>query len=106
MPLDIPNHIALIALGVLVAGNFKLLESPLRQVDVVALEQAARSDVTKAETGGESVDFGGPADVGVLWVVPRRLREKVIGIVQVKQQPTSIISTFQWSFISPIVEFP
>ncbi len=66
MPLDVPNDVAFLARRELVTSHFKLLKTPLRQVDIVSLEQAARSHVPKTETSGERVNFGRFAVVSVV----------------------------------------
>ncbi len=40
------------------AGDFDLLETPLREIDVAGAEVAAQRGVFEAEGGGQGADFG------------------------------------------------
>jgi len=55
---DVPVCVYVSRLVLLDAGNFDLLEAPLRQVDVSSTQIAAESGMLKPERGGQSPDLG------------------------------------------------
>mgnify|MGYP005989195533 CR=1 FL=1 len=65
MSLNVPVSIGIARVVILGAGNFDLLETPLRQVAVGSSEVAAEDRVLETESGGQSADSASVAGGGV-----------------------------------------
>lgn len=63
--LHVPVSVGIAGVVVLGAGNFNLLETPLRQVPVGSSEVAAENRVLETESGGQSADSASIARGGV-----------------------------------------